>query len=250
MALVEFGPKEKKETHERSVEIRLDGALRCVLQASPYDLKELAVGVLYGDGALSSVGDIERIDFDGDTFSVNVLLASGTRDDGLTQTRAPSAVPRGSSGGFLPVDSDARTQKPSAIVFDPDDLLFQMERLCRDSAHRNAGECVHGCAVGSAASDGLELVFEDIGRHNAMDKVIGRALLDGVDLSCRALFITGRISAEMVLKARRAGCPLLVSRKSATDDAIARGERFGITLVSHCRDGSMRVLTHPARIKA
>ena len=66
---------------------------------------------------------------------------------------------------------------------------------------------------------------EDIGRHNAMDKLIGQAWLDRIGLSDKALFITGRISSEMALKAYRAGCPVLVSRKSATDDAARRAAR-------------------------
>ena len=64
----------------------------------------------------------------------------------------------------------------------------------------------------------------------------------------KALFITGRISCEMALKAHRAGCPVLVSRKSATDEAARRAEELGVTLVSHCRDGRLRVLSCPDRI--
>lgn len=62
------------------------------------------------------------------------------------------------------------------------------------------------------------------------------------------MFITGRISCQMALKAHRAGCPVLVSRKSATDEAARRAEELGVTLVSHCRDGRLRVLSCPDRI--
>ena len=81
-----------------------------------------------------------------------------------------------------------------------------------------------------------------------MDKAVGQAWLERLPLHDKALFVTGRISCEMALKAHRAGCPVLVSRKSATDEAVSRAEALGVTLVSHCRDGFLRVLSHPDRI--
>ncbi|MSA96405.1 sulfurtransferase FdhD, partial [Gordonibacter urolithinfaciens] len=147
-------------------------------------------------------------------------------------------------GGGVPSPRRLET----AARFDADALLAQMDELCERSPRRNTGECVHGCGLGDGRTGGLLLVREDIGRHNAMDKLIGQAWLDRVPLDDKALFITGRISCEMALKAHRAGCPVLVSRKSATDEAARRAEELGVTLVSHCRDGRLRVLSCPDRI--
>ena len=148
------------------------------------------------------------------------------------------------AGDGVPAPARLRTE----ARFDADALLAQMDELCERSPRRNTGECVHGCGLGDGRAGGLLLVREDIGRHNAMDKLIGQAWLDRVAVGDKALFITGRISCEMALKAHRAGCPVLVSRKSATDEAARRAEELGVTLVSHCRDGRLRVLSCPDRI--
>lgn len=245
MAIVEFGASERRESHERTVSLYVDGSVFATLQASPCDLRELAVGALFVGGAIDGVDDILGIRCSVDACSVNVRLREGIEGT----SSSGEIASRGSSGGVLPLRG-ASPVDPGEARFDPDELLSQMEQLCTEAPHRRAGECVHGCGVGAAGSPDLLFLCEDIGRHNAMDKAIGRALLGGVSLRDKALFITGRISAEMTLKACSAGCPLLVSRKSATDDAIERAGRLGITLVSHCRDGRLRVLTHASRIDA
>ena len=242
MAIVDTAPKEPRETHERTVSVCIDGRPFAQLQASPYDLRELAVGALLSEGIILDAGQVLAIECDEGACRVDVRLNAG--DAGATCSPSPL---RGSSGGCVSAVARSVASDEGAL-FDPDDLLAQMELLCTQAPHRNAGECVHGCGIGQAGSRRLVALREDIGRHNAMDKAIGAALFRGLDVAGCALFITGRISAEMALKASSGGFPLLVSRKSATDDAVERADRLGVTLVSHCRDGRMRVLTHPRRI--
>lgn len=248
MAHVEYCTIDRAASPERPIRILLNGVPVAVSQGSPYGLEELAVGYLISEGLLRNRDDLLDVSCDPDALEVRV-----TSRDAVDAGYAP--LHRLTSGGCMRslLDPAKAIESPApldiAISFDPDDLLAQMDCLCLASPRRNTGECVHGCGLGSSANRSLLLVREDIGRHNAMDKLIGQAWLDRIPLADKALFITGRISAEMALKAYRAGCPVLVSRKSATDEAVRQAVLLGVTLVSHCREGGMRVISCPDRIE-
>lgn len=249
MAIIEYRGSAARETAERPIRIFLNGVPVAVSQGSPHGLSELAVGYLLSEGLIADRDRLVEVTADPDGAAVHVSSGECAEDGYVPLHRvtsagcARSALLREGDGvpAAAPLSTEAR--------FDADDLLDQMDELCARSPRRNTGECVHGCGLGAAGEGGLSLVREDIGRHNAMDKLVGQAWLDRVEVRDKALFITGRISAEMALKAYRAGCPVLVSRKSATDEAVRRAEDLGVTLVSHCRDGRLRVLSHPERIE-
>lgn len=249
VAVIEYCCAPVRATAERPVRIFLNDDLVAVSQASPYGLVELAVGYLLSEGRITNRESLRSVDVDPESATVHVRSDETSVGKGVPLTRVTSA------GCALSAVWDVRTEAPEsldpashAIRFDADALLACMDELCTRSPHRNMGECVHGCGLAAPGAPGLSLVREDIGRHNAMDKLVGRAWLDLLDVSGKALLITGRISTEMALKAHRAGVPVLVSRKSATDEAAWRARRLGVTLVSHCRDGGMRVLSCPERI--
>lgn len=248
MARVEFCAPAPAETAERPIRIFLNDVPVAVSQGSPYGMAELAVGYLLSEGLIADRESLVHVAADSERAEVRV--ASGERAEAgyVPLHRVTSA---GCAQSALL--SAARVGEPARLetdaVFDADELLACMEELCERSPRRNTGECVHGCGLGAPGEGSLLLVREDIGRHNAMDKLIGQAWLDRVDVRDKALFITGRASCEMALKAHRAGCPVLVSRKSATDEAARRAAALGVTLVSHCREGAMRVLSCPGRVE-
>lgn len=263
MAVVTQGAPPSKATAERLVRVKLNGVSAASLQSSPYALEELAAGFLISDGVIS-VDVPANIELTVDEDQAGFTVAIRSNDFFVPDTVMHYDKVRGSSGATLSAgvmtqlaagrmnsdlyDPNKLVKHTLAACFNPDDLLAQMAVLCSQAPHRNAGECVHGCGVGALGEQDLLLIREDIGRHNAMDKTIGRAWLEHISLTDKVMFITGRISAEMALKAYRGGCSVLVSRKSVTDDAVDRGQKLGLTLVSHCRDGNLHVLTHPERI--
>jgi FdhD protein len=107
-----------------------------------------------------------------------------------------------------------------------------------------------GTHIACLGTESGEMLFEaeDIGRHNAVDKVIGKALLGGRDPGDLILCSSGRLSSEIVLKAVRARIPVLVSRSAPTSRSVELAEEFLVTMVGFARGGRMNVYAHPERI--
>ncbi|WP_432402282.1 formate dehydrogenase accessory sulfurtransferase FdhD [Wukongibacter sp. M2B1] len=105
---------------------------------------------------------------------------------------------------------------------------------------------VHSCLL---CSKDDELIFhEDVGRHNAIDKIIGEAFIKGIDLKDKIILTSGRISSEMLLKSAKVGIPVVVSRSAATDLAVDIANKLGITLVGFARGKKMNIYSHEERI--
>jgi FdhD protein len=107
---------------------------------------------------------------------------------------------------------------------------------------------IHTAAL--AEGESLLVVAEDVGRHNAVDKVCGEAMLRGISTAGRILVATGRISSEMLRKAAHMGVPIVVSRTSATTMSIDLAKRLGLTLIGYVRGDSCYVYSLPERILA
>ncbi len=106
--------------------------------------------------------------------------------------------------------------------------------------HYKASRGIHGAAL--ADRERLLVLAEDVGRHNAVDKIKGEALLRAIPTADRILLSTGRISSEMLLKAARMGVPVVASRTSPTEMAVGLAEQLGITVVGYVRSGQPQSL--------
>jgi FdhD protein len=229
---------------EEPLEIRVDDAPLAVTMRTPGHDEELALGFLYGEGLI--VGPHEA----GPTsdFANNVVAVAGPllRDPGARRFYTTSSCGVCGKGALEEVSVHAPTATPGPIVDRA--LLASLPDHLRQPAFERTGG-LHATGLYSAAGE-LQLVREDVGRHNAMDKVIGRALLDGrLPLAGSILCVSGRLAFELVQKAAVAGAPILVGVGAPTSLAIELAADRGMTLAGFARRGRVNVYTGAERVR-
>jgi len=198
--------------------------------ASRDQLRELGAGYLITEGIVRCV---DRVSVDGD----RILAYSATGCD-LRQVKQEA----GSSGGTSFLSVLPRVE--SDIRITSEDVIAITKEIETELWRKTGG--VH-CSV--LFCDGrLLMKSSDVGRHNTVDKLVGYAVLNGIDLSRCVIGCTGRQPAGMVRKYARAGIPVILSRAASTDKGIATAEAAGITLVGFSRGDRFTIYTHPERI--
>lgn len=229
---------------EEPLEIRVDGAPLAVTMRTPGHDEELALGFLYGEGLI----DGPRAAGPTADFAGNIVEVTGplTRDPSARSFYTTSSCGVCGKGALEEVAIHAPALPPGPTI--PRALLADLpERLRQPGFERTGG--LH--ATGRFTPDGeLLCVREDVGRHNAMDKVIGRALLDGaLPLHGDVLCVSGRLSFELVQKAAVAGAPILVGVGAPTSLAVSLAQDRGLTLAGFARRGGVNVYTRPERVR-
>ncbi len=228
---------------EEPLEIRVDGAALAVTMRTPGHDEELALGFLYGEGLIDGPREAGLTeDLANNTIEVVGPL---TRDPGVRRFYTTSSC--GVCGKGALEEVAVLSAPVSAAPTIPRSLAAELpNRLDQPGFRRTGG--LH--ATGLFDPDG-ELLYtrEDVGRHNAMDKVIGRALLDGrLPLSGRVLCVSGRLSFELVQKAAVAGAPILIGVGAPSSLAVELADDRGLTLCGFARRGTVNVYTQPQRI--
>jgi len=229
---------------EEPLEIRVDGRPLVVTMRTPGHDEELALGFLYGEGLIDRPRDAGPTE----DFAANTVEVAGplTRDPGERRFYTTSSCGVCGKGALEEVAVHSAPLPDGPTI--PRALLAALpDRLVQPAFERTGG--VH--ATGLFSPDGeLLLAREDVGRHNAMDKVIGRALLDGlVPLGERILCVSGRQSFELVQKAAVAGAPILVGVGAPSSLAISLADDRGMTLCGFARRGNVNVYTRPERVR-
>jgi len=230
---------------EEPLEIRVDGVALTVTMRTPGHDEELALGFLHGEGLIDGP---RPAGLTGD-LAANVVDVAGPllRDPGARRFYTTSSCGVCGKGSLEEVAVHAPVLPPGPQVART--LLAALPERLRQPAFARTGG-MHATGLFSADGDAL-LVREDVGRHNAMDKIIGRALLDGLaPLHCHILCVSGRLSFELVQKAAVAGAPILVGVGAPTSLAIELAADRGMTLAGFARGTSVNVYSGAERIVA
>jgi FdhD protein len=230
---------------EEPLEIRVRGRALAVTMRTPGHDEELAVGFLHGEGLLA--GPVVAVgptpDLVNNAVDVDVPLRPEARERRFYTTSSCGVCGKGALEEVA-VHADRLPDGPSV---DRALLAALPDRLRQPGFDVTGG--LH--ATGLFAADGTLLcVREDVGRHNAMDKVVGRALLDGqLPLAGRILCVSGRLSFELVQKAAVAGCPILVGVGAPSSLAVALAADRSMTLAGFARGDRVNVYTGAERVR-
>ncbi len=227
---------------EGLLSIYINGESLATMMCSPLQLEALTVGFLYNEGLIDSAAEIGLLQLNQTKSVADVIL---TRDE--VQLPRRMILTTGCGGGVTgQVLSASYPALESDFVTTPAVITRLMRQLQGAARLYNAVRGVHTAVLGDEG--GLLVSAEDVGRHNAVDKVAGQALLDGIATPDRILLTSGRISSEMLGKARRMGLPVVASRTAPTSITLELAEAWNICVIGYVRQGGMRVYTHGWRL--
>ncbi|PYS35491.1 MAG: formate dehydrogenase accessory sulfurtransferase FdhD [Acidobacteria bacterium] len=240
---------------EEPLEIRVNGDSLSVTMRTPGDDFDLAVGLLWTEGIIRSRDEIGTIAYCPDEEQpelkniVNVVLVDTTRK--IESSRRLWSNSSCGLCGKATLESIHQVCQPvaSSIVISRELLFSLPSRLRQAQANFERTGGIH--AVGLFDEQGSLLVLrEDIGRHNAVDKVLGAALVGGLPVSETIMMVSGRLGFEIAQKALVAGIPVVASISAASSLAIELANDLGMTTIGFLRGRSMNVYSHPERIAA
>lgn len=229
---------------EAPVDLILNGKKLVTFMCTPENLNELAVGYLYSRGLISNVDDIQILAACDDMRKINVKTANEYKEEeyGLAQV-----LTSGCGSGTVFTEEFLNAEENNSQYSISIDALKSLstEMFSRAVLYKKMGGMHCACL---ADENGVLALREDVGRHNAVDKVIGKGLFLELEFSKTVIMTTGRISSDMILKAVAAGFPIVVSRSIPSSLALEIAGRMGITVVGRIAASQPIIYTHPQRI--
>lgn len=236
---------------EVAVAFSYNGSAHAVMMATPQDLADFAAGFSLTEGVIGAVSEIESLDIveTAPGIDLRIWLAEPRRSI-LQERRRFLAGPTGC--GLCGIESLEQAMRPQPpvlddTVFSPADIMAALTALTARQLLHKRTSAVHAAAFWTQA-EGLVALREDVGRHNALDKLAGA--LAGLGRTGRGGLgvLTSRLSVEMVQKAAVAQIPVLVAVSAPTALALRTAQEAGITIVAVARQDGFEVFTHPQRI--
>jgi FdhD protein len=247
----DFVDGERAVPEETAVAFTYNGTSHAVMMATPQDLEDFAFGFSFTEGIVSSVDEIESLDIIDSGCGVELRMwLDAPRQEALSARRRRLAGPTGC--GLCGIESLDEACRPPPIVpagerFSPQDIMQAIDSIATAQPLNRETRAMHGAAFWQP-SRGLVAMREDVGRHNALDKLGGALARSRIAGRSGAVLLTSRVSVEMVQKTAFIGAPVMVAVSAPTALAIRTAAAAGITLVAVARGDGFEIFTHPHRI--
>ncbi len=231
-------------TEETLVRIHVNGQEFATFMCTPREQDELALGFLRSEGLITGLADVRRVVVCPSGACVEVWL---TDAEAVLPTSRTKIITSGCGGGIT--FDDLTEQQPALntiTTITPERLFARMRDLYQAADLYQVTQGIHT----SALTDGerLVLVAQDVGRHNTIDRLWGKALKHGLDPRGLILLATGRISSEMLGKAAKMGVPIVASRTSPTSLSVRLGRAWNLTVIGYVRRDTLRVYAAGHRV--
>jgi FdhD protein len=228
--------------------IFLDGQELVTLLSSPKDLNYLTVGFLYSEGLVENREEIKSLILEEDRSIIRVKTKKKKRPDSTRKVK--KLIPSGCgmaaniSGNLFGIGEYKRLD--SKFTISSNEIIELMRKLQHQSRLYRSTGGVHSAALASRKD--ILIFSEDIGRHNAVDKVLGQCILDSIPLGEKIILTSGRLSSEIVLKVARANIPIIISRSAPTMLGAKLASYLGVTSIGFARGRRMNIYTHEERV--
>jgi len=243
-------PGDRMVPEETAISFSYNRIAHAVMMATPADLDDFAIGFSITEGIVTGAAEIEELEIVPATHGIELRMwIAASALHAVEARRRQMAGPTGCGMCGLESLDQAMRGAPSVPAgghFSPERIQAAVASLFPAQALNRLTRAVH--AAGFVQPGQVPLVREDVGRHNALDKLGGAMARAGVDPASGLLVMTSRVSVELVQKAARIGIPVLVAVSAPTALALRVAEQAGITVAGIARDDGFEVFTHPGRI--
>jgi FdhD protein len=229
---------------EQPVSLTVNNEAWLTFMCTPIDLKALAVGFLYNEEIIETLDDIASVRVCPGGDNIDVWLNRSVKKPGKWIRTSGCSGGKTSIGNINLWNNKTKHKNGGMLPADRIGVLINKLSEAQDLYRKSGG--VHT----SALSDGEIIIIasEDIGRHNTLDKLAGRCLLEQINPARKIILTTGRISSEMIQKSGRIGATMVISQTSPSSLSVQMAKKLGITLIGYARRDQFTIYAHPERI--